>query len=129
MTWKRGRTLLFRQARPSRASRSSPSSSGLATTPADAGAGHGDLHDRAAPTRVPHALLHNLKHNKVLHEQVVLLTILSEDVPHVPRGASGWRSRRWRGLRPGVARYGFKEEPDIPDGSSSAPCSKGLSST
>jgi KUP system potassium uptake protein len=33
---------------------------------------------------VPHALLHNLKHNKILHEQTVLLTIVTHDVPRVP---------------------------------------------
>src|SRR5215510_15697545 len=32
---------------------------------------------------VPHALLHNLNHNKVLHERVMLLTVRSEDIPHV----------------------------------------------
>src|SRR3712207_8849499 len=32
---------------------------------------------------VPHALLHNLKHNKVLHERVMLLTVKIEDVPYV----------------------------------------------
>ena len=35
------------------------------------------------PGRVPHALLHNLKHNKVLHERVVLLTVTTRDIPHV----------------------------------------------
>jgi KUP system potassium uptake protein len=33
---------------------------------------------------VPHALLHNLLHNQVLHEQVVLLTVVYEDIPRVP---------------------------------------------
>ena len=33
--------------------------------------------------RVPHALLHNLKHNKVLHERVVFLTIVTRDIPRV----------------------------------------------
>ena len=41
-----------------------------------------------------HALLHNLKHNKVLHEQVVLLTILPRRFPRCRR-RSGWRSRSW----------------------------------
>ena len=44
---------------------------------------------------VPHALLHNLKHNKVLHERVILLTVRIEDVPYVvPR-----KARRDEGLR------------------------------
>ena len=35
------------------------------------------------PDATPHALLHNIKHNKILHEQVILLTIVTEDAPHV----------------------------------------------
>jgi KUP system potassium uptake protein len=38
----------------------------------------------ADPAAVPHALLHNLKHNKVLHQTVVFFTILTEEVPRVP---------------------------------------------
>ena len=38
----------------------------------------------STPDRVPHALLHNLKHNKVLHERVVFLTIVTRDIPYVP---------------------------------------------
>src|SRR3954468_4901447 len=37
----------------------------------------------AAPDTVPAALLHNLKHNQVLHERVLILTVKVEDVPHV----------------------------------------------
>ena len=42
---------------------------------------------------VPHALLHNLKHNKVLHERVILLTVRIEDVPYVADGTAA-RDRR-----------------------------------
>ena len=35
------------------------------------------------PDSVPHALLHNLKHNKVLHERIVLMTVRTEDEPRV----------------------------------------------
>ena len=45
--------------------------------------------------RVPHALLHNLKHNKVLHERVVFLTIVTRDIPVRRRSATASRSRRW----------------------------------
>ena len=63
---------------------------------------------------VPHALLHNLKHNKVLHERVILLTVRIEDVPYVvpekrletkEYGASFYRV---------ILRYGFMEEIDVP---------------
>ncbi|MCP3099058.1 potassium transporter Kup [Myxococcus sp. K15C18031901] len=63
----------------------------------------------------PPALLHNLKHNKVLHEQVVLLTILSEDVPHVPPAERVEVEPLEQGFVRVVARYGFMENPSIPD--------------
>ena len=47
----------------------------------------------ANPDTVPRALLHNLKHNKVLHERVVVLKVETEDVPRVPTlGAAGGRA-------------------------------------
>ncbi|WXH29275.1 Low affinity potassium transport system protein kup [Myxococcus stipitatus] len=63
----------------------------------------------------PPALLHNLKHNKVLHEQVVLLTILSEDVPHVPPAERVVVEPLEQGFVRVVATYGFMENPSIPD--------------
>ncbi|WP_213993537.1 low affinity potassium transporter Kup [Sodalis sp. dw_96] len=62
---------------------------------------------------IPFALLHNLKHNKVLHERVVLLTLRTEDAPFVHNvrrvtieqlSPTFWRV---------VANYGFKETPDM----------------
>ena len=50
---------------------------------------------------VPHALLHNLKHNKVLHERVILLTVRIEDVPYVSHRKAARHARLWRGLLPG----------------------------
>ena len=49
---------------------------------------------------VPHALLHNLKHNKVLHERVMLLTVRIEDVPTLPREAD---PRSWTMARASIA--------------------------
>jgi KUP system potassium uptake protein len=62
---------------------------------------------------VPHAMLHNLKHNKVLHERVVLLTIITEDTPYVDCRVNVTRLSNsfWRL----VAHYGFMENPDIDD--------------
>ena len=63
--------------------------------------------------RVPHALLHNLKHNKVLHEQVVFLTVHTRDIPRVPvaeRIAIRDLGCKFWGLD---ASYGFTEEPDV----------------
>jgi KUP system potassium uptake protein len=64
--------------------------------------------------RVPHALLHNLKHNKVLHARVVFLTIVTRDIPRVSAkervaiddlGHNFWQIR---------ADFGFTEDPDVP---------------
>ncbi|HEY5862505.1 MAG TPA: potassium transporter Kup, partial [Casimicrobiaceae bacterium] len=64
--------------------------------------------------RVPHALLHNLKHNKVLHERIVFLTVVTRDIPYVsdderyeikPLGCDFFKM---------TTNYGFKEDPDIP---------------
>ena len=46
----------------------------------------------ASPEGAPLALLHYLKHAKSLHEQVVVLSVLTEDVPHAPRPGSPSRS-------------------------------------
>jgi KUP system potassium uptake protein len=67
------------------------------------------------PEGSPPALLHNLKHNKVLHEQVVLLTILSEDVPHVSPEERVEVHPLEQGFVRLIARYGFMENPSIPD--------------
>jgi KUP system potassium uptake protein len=64
---------------------------------------------------VPHALLHNLKHNKVIHERVIFLTVETEDVPFVPRHQRieiKQLSEHFYAIR---AHYGFKESPDVPE--------------
>jgi KUP system potassium uptake protein len=65
------------------------------------------------PESVPHALLHNLKHNKVLHENTVFLTIVTHDVPSVPREDRVQLERLFEGFYKLEAWYGFKEQPDI----------------
>lgn len=63
---------------------------------------------------VPHALLHNLKHNKVLHERVILLTVKIEDVPYVPDEKRVEQKDYGSGFFRVVLRYGFMEEVDVP---------------
>ena len=67
------------------------------------------------PDGVPRALLHSLKHYKVLHERMVIVTIRIFDVPYVPDidrvevqalGQDFWRV---------TVQYGFKDEPDLPE--------------
>ena len=67
-----------------------------------------------APDGVPHALLHNLKHNKVLHERVILLTIRIEDVPFVETGNHFDLEDLGSGFYRLIIRYGFMEEVDVP---------------
>jgi KUP system potassium uptake protein len=62
----------------------------------------------------PSCLLHNLKHNEVLHEQVVLLTIQVPDEPYVPPNARAQVAHLGKGVHHVVLRYGFMEQPDVP---------------
>jgi len=64
---------------------------------------------------VPPALLHNLKHNKVLHEQVLFLTVESADVPYVDAAERYSIERVQPWCWQAVARWGFKEEPNVPE--------------
>ncbi len=68
----------------------------------------------ASQTRLPPALLRNLVHNRVLHERIVLVTVVTEEVPHVAErdrvtveslGSGFWRVS---------LRYGFMQQPDVP---------------
>lgn len=69
----------------------------------------------ASQNTVPQALLHNLKHNQVLHERNLILTVVFQDVPWVPASDRV----RTEALAPGFWRvqvnYGFKDTPDIPE--------------
>ncbi|MEJ7775979.1 MAG: potassium transporter Kup [Sphingomicrobium sp.] len=63
---------------------------------------------------VPHALLHNLKHNKVLHERVFLVTVRIEDVPYIAGGDRETMQDYGSGFYRIVLRYGFMEEINVP---------------
>ncbi len=63
---------------------------------------------------VPHALLHNLLHNQVLHEQVVLLTVVGEDTPRVPADRRFEVDAYGDGFFRVILHFGFIEEPDVP---------------
>ena len=65
------------------------------------------------PNIVPHALLHNLKHNQVLHEQVILLTIRTEEVPRVPDDKRVDVELLDAGFVQVIAHVGYQENADI----------------
>jgi len=67
-----------------------------------------------APEGVPHALLHNLKHNKVLHERVLLLTVKIEDVPYVEEDRRFDLNDLGSGFYRLIIRFGFMQESDVP---------------
>jgi KUP system potassium uptake protein len=64
---------------------------------------------------VPPALLHHFKHNKVLHQQVLLLSVRTEDVPEVPRGGRVELTEIGCGFWQVIARYGFMQTPSVPE--------------
>jgi KUP system potassium uptake protein len=68
----------------------------------------------STPEGVPHALLHNLKHNKVLHERVILLTVKIADVPYVEQEHRCQLEPLGQGFHRLVIKYGFMQEPDVP---------------
>jgi len=63
---------------------------------------------------VPHALLHNLKHNKVLHERNVFLTVVTLNVPYAPARQRLDMASIGDDFYRVVIRYGFMETPDVP---------------
>jgi KUP system potassium uptake protein len=63
---------------------------------------------------VPNALLHNLKHNKVLHERVVLMTVRTQDVPHVSEDDRVEIRHLDQNLHTVTLHYGFMDQPNIP---------------
>ncbi len=66
------------------------------------------------PDVVPTALLHNIEHNQVLHEQVVLMTVRTEDVPYVPAASRVEVAPLPAGFLRAVVHYGFMDQPDVP---------------
>ncbi|HVO03755.1 MAG TPA: potassium transporter Kup [Candidatus Cybelea sp.] len=65
------------------------------------------------PQRVPFSLLHNMRHNQVLHQRVILTSILTEEVPVVPEVERVTVKDLGRGFYRLICRFGFYETPDI----------------
>ncbi len=63
---------------------------------------------------MPPALLHNIKHNKVLHERVVLLTVRVEERPYVPQDKRVQARLLRDGFHRVVLRYGYMQDPNVP---------------
>lgn len=112
LTWKRGRELLFenleKQSIPLDDFLQSLFVAPPVRVPGTA------IYLRGETDGVPHALLHNLAHNKVLHERVVFLTVRIHDVPWLPRAERIHVYPLGHSCYQINVHYGFKEEPNIP---------------
>lgn len=63
---------------------------------------------------VPPALLHNVKHNRILHERNIILTVKTEDVPHLPLDGRSTATDHGAGFYRLILRHGFMENVDVP---------------
>jgi KUP system potassium uptake protein len=111
-TWYRGRQVLNRQLAPG-AIGVEPFLASITQHPPTRVAGTAVFLTNATEG-VPHALLHNLNHNKVLHERVVLLTVRTVDIPHVPSKERIEVTPLSGDFYRIIVNYGFKDDPDVP---------------
>jgi KUP system potassium uptake protein len=111
MVWNRGReilvTKLYRDAMPIREflehwDRTTERVSGTA------------VFMTSNPAVIPTAFLHNLKHNHVVHERVVLMKVNVEDFPRVPDATRIEVEKLGKGFHQVIVHYGFMERPDVP---------------
>ena len=119
-TWKKGRQLVWNKLRPAampiddfldeiQRNREVPRVRGTA------------VFMTANPEGTPIALLHNLKHNKVIHERNIILTILTDEVPQVDAAKRLEITKLAAGFHRVIAHYGFMEEPNVPELLAGAP--------
>jgi KUP system potassium uptake protein len=119
-TWKRGRELVWDKLRPA----AMPLEIFLEdvehhrTVPRVPGTA---VFMTANPQGTPIALLHNLKHNKVLHERNLILTILTDEVPQVDVSKRLEVEKLAVGFHRLIGHYGFMEEPNVPELLAAAP--------
>jgi KUP system potassium uptake protein len=112
-TWKRGRGMIAERLQKG----SLPFSGFLASLGADSihrVPGTSVFMSRD-PEATPAAMLHNLKHNKVLHERVVLLSVVSEEIPEVPEPEQVQVEDLGKGFYRVIARHGFMQSPGVPE--------------
>src|SRR5207302_8235769 len=64
---------------------------------------------------VPVVLLHHLKHNKVLHEQVILMSVVTREIPEIHSTDRVTVEKLEHGFWRITARYGFMESPNVPE--------------
>ena len=112
LTWRRGREILFENLQSS-ATLLAPFLQSLFKSQCHRVPGTA-VFLVANPDSVPRSMLHNLKHNKVLHERVVFLTVTVEDVPWVPDGERVAVEPLAHGCWRVQVHFGFKDNTDVP---------------
>ena len=112
-TWHRGRALLL-QAIRSDDPELLPFVTALAADATAQRSSRTAVYPVASADTVPQALLHNLKHNQVLHERNVILTVQFHDMPWIPFEERVQLTPLVRGFWQLRVNYGFKNTPDIP---------------
>jgi KUP system potassium uptake protein len=112
-TWKRGRELLLDAIR-GEDPELLPFVTALAADEQVQRSSRTAVYAVAGPESVPQALLHNLKHNQVLHERNVILTVQFHDVPWITFEERVQVTPLVRGFWRVQVNYGFKNTPDIP---------------
>jgi KUP system potassium uptake protein len=112
MTWRKGRQILTARLREGSISAEEFVVSLRMRTPVRVPGTAVFMH-RASEV-VPAALLHSLKHYKALHQQVLLLSVMVEEVPHLRDDERLQIEELGEGIYRLAGRYGFMEEPDVP---------------
>ena len=110
-TWARGRTLMQERLRDSSMPMDVFIKSAAAAATRVAGTA---VFMTTSPVGVPQALLHNLKHNKILHERIMILTVVIDEVPYVSDEDRIGVRDLGGGFYRVLVRYGFMQEIDIP---------------
>jgi len=111
-TWRRGRTILEYRLRDTTMSQDKLLARIDQDLPLRVSGTAIFMTGRSAET--PPMLLHHLEHNQVLHEQVVLLTVITNDVPRVPASERLEVSQLRQGFYRVFAYYGFMQSPNVP---------------
>jgi KUP system potassium uptake protein len=110
-TWKQGRALMFRQLAKQDVAEADFIASideSVHRAPRTA------VFMSARANAIPSALLHNFRHNLVLHERVLIVTVVTEEIPFVPAERRVELRPLGKGLFRLVIRYGFMDAPDVP---------------
>ena len=111
-TWKRGRQILGdrlrERIRPLEQFLREQKTDPLPRVPGTA------VYMASNPSGMPSALVHNVDHNKVLHERVIILTLSTHEVPYVPFKERLRMTDLGQDFYRVVGRYGFAQDPDVP---------------